>query len=124
VPDRALGLFSHLLRAQDVWYGRVEDTDHAALDFWTTDTLSDCADRLDASTERWKRVLSTRAADDPDQPVVYTNTSGTQFETPLRDVCRHVVNHGTHHRAQIALVLREAGIAPPATDYIFFVRED
>ena len=58
-----------------------------------------------------------------DAPVAYTNSSGTAFETPLRDILTHVVNHGTHHRAQIALVLREAGIAPPATDYIYFVRE-
>jgi uncharacterized damage-inducible protein DinB len=34
-----------------------------------------------------------------------------------------VVNHGTHHRAQIALLLREAEIAPPATGYIYYLRE-
>lgn len=122
VPDRALELFSHLLRTQDVWYGRVRGTDHAELDFWETDSLPACAERLSDSTKRWQSVLDERAGE-LDEPISYTNSSGTPFETPLRDILTHVVNHGTHHRAQIALELREAGIAPPATDYIFFVRE-
>jgi len=122
VPDRALELLSHLLRAQDVWYGRVAGTDHAELDLWGRDSLSACAGRLADSTRRWQALLDERA-DDLDQPVSYTNSSGTAFETPLRDILLHVVNHGTHHRAQIALLLREADIAPPATDYIFYLRE-
>lgn len=122
-PERALALFSHTLRTQDVWYGRVADTDHANLDFWATDPLSDCAERLDASTCRWQAVLDERG-DNLDQPISYTNSSGTAFKTSLRDILTHVVNHGTHHRAQIALVLRDADIAPPATDYIFYLREE
>jgi uncharacterized damage-inducible protein DinB len=122
VPERAVELFSHLLRTQDVWYGRVMGTEHADLDFWATDPLSTCAERLDASTRRWQTVLDEQG-NALDRTVSYTNSSGTPFETPLRDICTHVVNHGTHHRAQIALVLREADIVPPATDYIFYRRE-
>ena len=122
VPDRALELFTHLLRTQDVWYGRVRGTDHAELDFWETDPLPACVKRLSESTERWQSVLDERAGE-LDKPISYTNSSGTPFETPLRDILTHVVNHGTHHRAQIAPELREADIDPPATDYIFFVRE-
>jgi uncharacterized damage-inducible protein DinB len=122
-PARAVELFSHLLRAQDVWFGRIEKTDHATLDLWVDESLAACAERAEASTRRWKTVLDGRTAPDLDQPIAYTNSKGTHFETPLRDLLSHVVNHSTHHRAQIALVLREAGIAPPATDYIFFVRD-
>lgn len=121
VPERAVELFSHLLRAQDVWYGRVQETDHADLDFWATESLSACAERFEASTRRWQTVLEDY--EDLDQFISYTNSKGTPFETPLRDILTHVVNHGTHHRAQIALVLREDDIAPPPTDYIFYLRE-
>lgn len=123
VPERILELMSHLLRTQDVWYGRVADTTHADLDFWAVDDLTTCAERAENSMERWRSLVADRT-DRLDQPVLYTNSSGTAFETPLHDILRHVVNHGTHHRAQIALLLREAGIPPPATDYIFFVREE
>ncbi len=122
VPERATTLLGHLLRAQDIWYGRVAGTDHATLDLWATDSVQDCADRLEASTRRWAALLGDRD-DALDAPVAYTNSSGTAFETPLQDILLHVVNHGTHHRAQIALLLREANIAPPATDYIFFRRD-
>lgn len=123
VPERAVELFSHLLRAQDVWFGRVQETEHATLDFWTTEPLAACAERLDASTHRWEQVLEERSHD-LDHLITYTNSKGTRFETALRDILVHVVNHGTHHRSQIALLLREAEIAPPATDYIFYVREE
>lgn len=123
VPARAVELFSHLLRAQDVWFGRVEGTAHADLDLWVDEDLGACAERAEASAARWKSLLEDRPANAFDKPIAYTNSKGTRFETPLRDICRHVVNHGTHHRAQIALLLREADIAPPPTDYIYFVRD-
>lgn len=123
-PERALELFSHVLRAQDHWYGRVEGTGHDGLDFWTTESLADCAERLAASTERWQMVLDDRATEGLDQLIAYTNSTGTAYENTLRDICTHVVNHGTHHRSQIALVLRQAGLAPPATDYIFYLRDE
>lgn len=124
LPGRVLELLSHLLRAQDIWYGRVEDTEHADLDLWRQDDLSACVERAEASTQRWTGVLDARSPSDLDHPIAYTNSSGTAFETPLRDILTHVVNHSTHHRAQIALVLRRAGFTPPETDYIFYVREE
>ena len=123
VPERAVELFSHLLRTQDVWVGRVQGTDHANLAFWVDESLAACAERVEASDQRWKAVLKQKEMDDLGQPITYRNSKGTLFNTPLRDILTHVINHGTHHRAQIALVLREAGIAPPPTDYIFYVRE-
>jgi Uncharacterized protein conserved in bacteria len=122
VPARAVELFSHLLRVQDVWIGRVEGTAQADLDLWAEEDLAACAERAGTSMARWQSMLDERSENALDQSVVYTNSEGTRFETPLRDLCRHAVNHSTHHRAQIALVLREADIAPPPTDYIFFVR--
>jgi len=123
VPARAVELLSHLLRVQDVWFGRVEGTAHADLALWVDEDLAACAERAGTSMARWQSMLKERSGNALDQPVVYTNSTGTRFETPLRDLCRHVVNHSTHHRAQIALVLREADVAPPPTDYIFFVRD-
>ncbi|MFP4228360.1 MAG: DinB family protein [Salinivenus sp.] len=123
VPERVLELTSHMLRSQDVWYGRVANTDHAEIDIWAVDDLQACVERAEGSMERWQDLLHERA-NRLHQPIAYTNSKGTAFKTPLRDILRHVVNHGTHHRAQIALLLREAGIPPPATGYIVFVREN
>ncbi|WP_257787825.1 DinB family protein [Paludisphaera borealis] len=38
-------------------------------------------------------------------------------------VIRHVVNHATYHRGQIASKLKRLGIEPPATDLVFWAFE-
>jgi uncharacterized damage-inducible protein DinB len=45
------------------------------------------------------------------------------FEQEMKvwHVLMHVMNHGTHHRAQIMTQLREFGVDPIPQDYIFFV---
>jgi len=123
VPERATELLAHLLRARDVWYGRIQDTDHADLNLWVDVGLQACVRRANASDRRWGEVLDGHIPEKLDQPIAYTNSKGHSFRTALEDVLVHVLNHGTHHRGQIALVLREGGIAPPATDYIVFLRE-
>jgi uncharacterized damage-inducible protein DinB len=53
----------------------------------------------------------------------YTNSRGESYENTIQDILFHVVNHTTHHRAQIASLMRQAGITPPITDYIFYKRQ-
>mgnify|MGYP000087702594 CR=1 FL=1 len=100
-PERALELFSHVLRAQDHWYGRVEGTDHAGLDFWATEPLADCAERLTASTRRWQSVLDTRAADGLDQ--AHLVLDGLVVET-----ARGRVHVGVGADVEVELQRREA----------------
>src|SRR5579871_5531330 len=38
-------------------------------------------------------------------------------------VLRHIVNHSTYHRGQVAAKLKRLGVEPPATDLFFWVIE-
>jgi uncharacterized damage-inducible protein DinB len=38
-------------------------------------------------------------------------------------VLRHVVNHSTYHRGQVASKLKRFGVEQPATDFVFWVME-
>ena len=116
----AMELISHSLRAQTMWLTRVTGTGDPP-DLWTTDDLATCRQRSTECTEQWLGVLAS--TDDLSAPVTYRNTKGTSFSTPLHVIVDHVVNHATHHRAQIARCLRQAGESPPATDYISYARE-
>jgi uncharacterized damage-inducible protein DinB len=89
-------------------------------DIWAVDDLDTCAERSATITQRWIEAVRT---DDLTAPVEYQNSSGTTFTNQRREMAHHVVNHATHHRAQIARLLRQAGHEPPATDYIFFARD-
>ena len=46
-----------------------------------------------------------------------------EFESGLNvwQVLFHVVNHGTHHRAQISAILRQLGVEPQPQDFVFYV---
>lgn len=120
---RPLLLLSHILRAERIWLGRMGRTPEAGVQLWETDTLDGCRERIKANTADFSRLLSRVDADALENAVAYQNTSGTPYRTPLGEMLEHALNHGTHHRGQIALLIREAGETPPPLDYIVFVRK-
>jgi uncharacterized damage-inducible protein DinB len=52
-----------------------------------------------------------------------TELDGQPFAHPLGKLMRHVVNHSTYHRGQLATQLRQLGQTPPNTDFTRFLRE-
>jgi uncharacterized damage-inducible protein DinB len=57
------------------------------------------------------------------QPVEYVNFHGEKFSYALVDQMRHLVNHSTYHRGQVALQLRLLNKEPLATDYLLYLDE-
>jgi uncharacterized damage-inducible protein DinB len=57
-----------------------------------------------------------------DSTLEYTSTQGDRFTMPLSSLLIHCANHSTYHRGQLVTMLRQAGVAPPNTDYTQFVR--
>lgn len=56
-------------------------------------------------------------------PIIYTNSTGTEFMNSLEEIITHIVNHGTYHRGNISAMLRQLGTKSVSTDYIFYLRE-
>lgn len=50
-------------------------------------------------------------------------TKGESFTHSYGEAMLHLVNHSSYHRGQVASLIRQAGLVPPATDYIAFARE-
>jgi uncharacterized damage-inducible protein DinB len=48
---------------------------------------------------------------------------GRSVVLPPWAVLRHIVNHATYHRGQVAAKLKRLGVDPPATDMIFWAME-
>lgn len=119
--DKALSLFCHILAAEELWYRRVTGTDLSGFEVWPDHTLSEVSKMNADFPPRWQALLSENE-DTLDRSISYKNTSGTAYDTSLSDILHHLVIHGQHHRAQIASLLRDVDIAPPATDFIFYTR--
>jgi uncharacterized damage-inducible protein DinB len=50
----------------------------------------------------------------------YRNIAGVETTKVKWQIFRHIVNHGTYHRGQIANMLRQLGIKPPTTDLLYW----
>jgi uncharacterized damage-inducible protein DinB len=53
--------------------------------------------------------------------VKYTLRVGQSGEQPLGQLVVHLVNHGTHHRAETGLALERIGRSPGDCDYVLFL---
>ena len=86
-----------------------------------------CGD-LAALRARWaalaadqREFVSRVTAADLGRHISYINDAGERWTYTLADMLRHVVNHGTYHRGQVATMLRRLSLVPPSTDYLVYV---
>ncbi len=121
--DKILSLYNHLIVAQDIWLNRIENIPSDGIVLWETKSLLDLIEMSHKSAERWINFLENYHMNSLDEVIAYKNTKNVSYENKLVEILTHVTNHSTHHRAQISLLLREDGIEPPATDYIFYNRD-
>jgi uncharacterized damage-inducible protein DinB len=82
---------------------------------------------LDAVRREWSDVvrgqhefLDSIDEDDLPKPISYTNDAGEQWTYLLGSMMQHTVNHSTYHRGQLASMLRQSGVKPPATDLLVY----
>lgn len=119
--EKAAEYYAHIAGAQELWYRRIEGKPLDDLEVWPDYNLSVALQKITTLNERWQQLIDANRSN-LDRIISYKNSKGTAYETMLSDILHHVIIHGQHHRAQIAKLLRNAKITPPATDFIFFSR--
>lgn len=111
-------LMAHILAAQEVWNARIAGR-QAQVPVWPDLSIDDLRRWNDLVYEEATRLWSAHL---PEKIISYTNTKGENFENTVQEILDHTINHATHHRAQVAVFARQAGIEPPASDMIFYFR--
>jgi uncharacterized damage-inducible protein DinB len=111
----------HVFTADRAWLGRLEGQSPPRAN------ASDYAD-LDSLLEVWEPVLTrwpivVESLGDPARLIEYKSFAGEPFTNSLGQIVRHVVNHGTYHRGQVATMLRQLGANAVSSDLIYFFRE-
>jgi uncharacterized damage-inducible protein DinB len=121
VPQRALELYAHVLGAEHVWLARLEQR-AATVAVWPVIKLDDCARVARENRDGLRAYAERLTSGDLRRTVHYRNSAGDEFDTPIEDILVHVAMHGSYHRGQVSLLVRDAGAEPQPTDFIAFVR--
>ena len=115
---------AHIVGAEWIWLRRWLGESPASAPVWAGEpTLSELKSQLAAVEAERGAFLSQLTDADLRGVVAYRGADGAGFSHPLGQLMRHVVNHSTYHRGQLAAQLRQLGHTPPSTDFTRYLRE-
>jgi uncharacterized damage-inducible protein DinB len=116
-------VWAHVGATLELWHARQAGGDYSKIAVWPPWDLRESSRHALDADRRWTASASEWGEPDLARIVRFANTRGEPCADRLDDIVRHVANHGTHHRAQIAMRLREIGIEPLNLDYIVYCRK-
>ncbi|MGJ5640628.1 DinB family protein [Formosa sp. S-31] len=119
VSVRAQELLSHCFNAHQIWNARIIGETSLGVNDLHTFKVMTTLDESNLNTSL--RILETM---DINTEIVYTNSKGEQYTNTIKDILFHITNHFSHHKGQIILELKQGGITPLVTDYIFYKRNN
>ncbi len=118
--EKILSIFGHLVCAQLIWFNRFKDLPKSPLQLWGKYSLLELKAIAEEASRSWLGFIDEE--DRFDRMLKYNNYVGDYYETNIRDLMTHLVNHCTYHRGQIAVLLRERGLEPINTDFVTYDR--
>ena len=116
----------HLTWAGEVWAQRFLGEPQVPM-FAESDlpTLNEAAARLLSTHDRFsEEILPSLTPDRLAGVFTYRTFKGVTYTVPMWAALRHVVNHGTYHRGQVASKLKRRGVDPPSTDLVYWAAEN
>jgi uncharacterized damage-inducible protein DinB len=123
VPPRTRELVRHLFAAHMLWDKRFHGEAIAKFDFFPDVSLDKCAALNESFAEKWRQYLQALPQPLEAQTISFTGLDGNSHTYRVVDVLTQLHSHSVHHRAQIVVDMRAAGLEPVATDYILFCRK-
>ena len=117
--ENSIVLMSHVLNAQHIWNARIRNR-KPEFSTWDTHTYLEMKRLNELGYENSVEIMASL---NPTTPINYQNQKGHNFTKTVQDVMLHIANHSTYHRGQVAMRLKELGLQPPASDYIFYSNE-
>jgi uncharacterized damage-inducible protein DinB len=115
----------HLCGADWIWVSRWEGESPTAMpDTSGFTNLAAIRTAWRDQERRVRAVLEMLGEGGVQRTLQYRTMDGRPFEQPFYQMLQHVVNHGSYHRGQVTMMLRQLGVAPPKPmDLAAFHRE-
>lgn len=118
--EKILTVMGHLVSANFIWLNRIKGLPKSEYKLWGGYTLPQLKDMVEEADRLWMEYIEV--TDDFSQVLKYNNYVGNYFENKVEQIMIHLVNHGSYHRGQVAMLLRQKGFEPVNTDYITYDR--
>lgn len=123
-PQKAKQIMAHLLVTQQVWLQRCKGMSPKNIAIWPDWKIETFEPVISQNYTDCTDFIHDQKPENFDQLIGYQNTKGESFQNSLGDILTHIINHGTHHRAQIGQILKLNGLQPlPVTDFIIYLRD-
>ena len=118
------GNLVHVVGAQVLWLARWAQSGTVGMPRLQEGRVREAIrDAYAKSHEDLRRFVKSLSAGDLTSVLSYTDSRGERLERPLGQLMLHVVNHGTHHRAETAMLLTALEKPPRQLDYLYFELE-
>jgi uncharacterized damage-inducible protein DinB len=113
----------HILQAEWIWLERWRGVSPTGVPGWDTSTHPALRAQWLSIEEGQQAFVQTLTDERLESVVDYRNLASQSFSQPLSQLMRHVVNHSTYHRGQVATMLRQLAKPVPVSDLVAFYRE-
>lgn len=123
IDSRALAILHHIVQVQRLWLDRIGGVS-ATYHLWDPAPIAEIQELSEFSSREWMQFLTATSPDNWNRRISYINSRGASFVNSLEEVVTQTINHSTHHRAQVSLMIRQAGQQPPGLDFISFARNE
>ncbi len=123
--DTVHATLAHILSSEDLWLERWRGSSLRARRVTPEQCPTPAALRARWATvaHDMRRFLAACTQDDWQREIAYITLEGQAVRYPLWMMFLQVINHGTHHRAEVANMLTELGSPPAPLDIIVFFRD-
>jgi uncharacterized damage-inducible protein DinB len=115
---------AHMAGAEWLWLRRWQGESPAAMPSgWENATLGELRAAWADVEDGQAAFLQLLTDDWLLSSITYRTLAGMEYAGALWQLLRHVVNHATYHRGQVATLIRQLGGVPASTDMVVFYRE-
>lgn len=118
--EKILTILGHLVSANFIWLNRIKGLPKSEFKLWGDYSLSQLKQMVEDADAQWMDFIKNN--DDFNRLLKYNNYVGDYYESNVEQIMIHLVNHGSYHRGQVAMLLRQKGFEPVNTDYITYDR--
>ncbi|HKP12080.1 MAG TPA: DinB family protein [Blastocatellia bacterium] len=121
---KAVDPFAHMMLARRLWLYRFGRLAEGPREFFPQNVALDAVKAMAEETQAaWSAYFERLDETELARVFEYRALDGPRYRSRVEDILTQLFGHSWYHRGQIALLLRQAGGEPAATDFVFWSRE-